>query len=88
MGYIVLQCDPNTNVHGLEYWSKTSKRVVSLIMAGEVSAFPDAFNATMFLAFCLSTYSDVAFVFSFLQIRSNSPIRLLVARERREKAND
>lgn len=45
IGYVVLLCDGSDNCHVLAYSSKKARRVVRRIMAGEVYAFTDAFDA-------------------------------------------
>lgn len=45
IGYLVLLCDGADNCHVLAFSSKKARRVVRSIMAGEVYAFADAFDA-------------------------------------------
>jgi len=49
LGYIALLCDDRDGCHVLAYASKNARRVVRSIMAGEVYAFADAFDAAFIL---------------------------------------
>ena len=49
LGYIVIQCDAADHCHVLTYSRKKARRIVRSIMAGEVYAFADAFNAAYML---------------------------------------
>jgi len=49
LGYIVSLCDSEDRCHVLTYRSKKARRIVRSIMAGEVYAFADAFDAAYIL---------------------------------------
>ena len=49
LGYVVLLCDAEDRCHVLTYVSKKARRIVRSIMAGEVYAFADAFDAAYIL---------------------------------------
>lgn len=49
IGYVVLLCDSSDSCHVLAYSSKKARRVVRSIMAGEVYAFADAFDAAFII---------------------------------------
>lgn len=50
LGYLVFMCDKDDVCHILDFSSKKSKLIVRSIMAAEVYAFVDAFDAVMILA--------------------------------------
>ena len=58
LGFIVLLCDGADRCHVLTYASKKARRVVRSIMAGEVSAFSDAFDAAYILKHDLERVYD------------------------------
>lgn len=49
IGYLVMICDKSNKCHIIDFSSKKSRRTVRSIMAGEVCAFMDAFDAAYML---------------------------------------
>ena len=58
LGYIVLLCDGHSRCHVMTYSSRKSRRVVKSIMAGEVYAFADAFDAAFIIKHDLERIYD------------------------------
>jgi len=58
MRYIVLLCDGHSRCHVMTYSSRKSIRVVKSIMAGEVYAFADAFDAACVIKHDLERMDD------------------------------